>query len=124
MSPPVRATAVKEGRRLVLVASKGDRNAKGMQVYLAESLGQWLGEQKVDGAGRPYGETKDEDPTLRKHFTRAQAVLARTPPSVLSPFSRPPPRRARRACAEPSHTALRPLLRLGRHASARVRGGV
>jgi hypothetical protein len=79
MSPPVRATAVKEGRRLVLVASKGDRNAKGMQVYLAESLGQWLGEQKVDGAGRPYGETKDEDPTLRKHFTRAQAALARTP---------------------------------------------
>ena len=63
----------------MLVASKGDRNAKGMQVYLAESLGQWLGEQKVDGAGRPYGETKDEDPTLRKHFTRAQAALARTP---------------------------------------------
>ena len=27
---------------------------------------------------RPYGETKDEDPTLRKHFTRDQilAIMA------------------------------------------------
>ena len=37
-----------------------------------------LREGKVDGAGRPFGELKDEEPTLRKPFTRAQleAILA------------------------------------------------
>ena len=43
-------------------------------MYLASSLAQWLHEEKTDGAGRPYGETKDEDPTLRKHFTREQIL--------------------------------------------------
>ena len=48
------------------------------QVYLASSFARWLREGKVDGAGRPFGEVKDEEPTLRKHFTRAQleAILA------------------------------------------------
>ena len=64
--------AVRKQSRLVAVLPMGSRAEAGAQVYLAESLAQWLSEQKVDGAGRPYGETKDEDPTLRKHFTRAQ----------------------------------------------------
>ena len=64
-----------QGRRIVIVASLGGgRELKDAQAYLASSLARWLSEQKVDGAGRPYGETKDEDPTLRKHFTREQIV--------------------------------------------------
>ncbi|KAL1521564.1 hypothetical protein AB1Y20_021223 [Prymnesium parvum] len=66
---------VKEGRRLVIVASLGrGQDLKDAQVYLASSLSRWLSEEKTDGSGRPYGETKDEDPTLRKHFTREQIV--------------------------------------------------
>ena len=65
--------AVRDGQRVVLVTLKGDGRAlRGVQAYLAESLARWLGEQKLDGAGKPYGETKDQDPTLRKFFTRAQ----------------------------------------------------
>ena len=68
--------AVKENRRLVLVLPLGTdaRAVKQAQVYLASSLASWLKEQKTDGSGRPYGECKDEDPTLRKHFTREQIL--------------------------------------------------
>ena len=72
--------AVRDGRRLVVVAPLGaGRGAlASSQVYLASSFARWLREGKVDGAGRPFGEVKDEEPTLRKHFTRAQleAILA------------------------------------------------
>ena len=72
--------AVRDGRRLVLVAPLGaGRGAlASSQVYLASSFARWLREGKVDGAGRPFGEVKDEEPTLRKPFTRAQleAILA------------------------------------------------
>ena len=72
--------AVRDGRRLVIVAPLGaGRGAlASSQVYLASSFARWLREGKVDGAGRPFGEVKDEEPTLRKHFTRAQleAILA------------------------------------------------
>ena len=71
------ASAVQENRRLVLVMPLGSRSAKQAQAYLASSLASWLREQKTDGSGRPYGECKDEDPTLRKHFTRAQIVAIR-----------------------------------------------
>jgi len=66
--------AVPDGRRVVLVMPLGARSSeiKQAQAYLAASLADWLSENKVDGAGRPYGECKDEDPTLRKRFTRAQ----------------------------------------------------
>ena len=71
--------AVKENRRLVLVLplSAGSRDIKQAQAYLASSLASWLKEQKTDGSGRPYGECKDEDPTLRMHFTRAQILAIR-----------------------------------------------
>ena len=72
--------AVKEGKRLVIVAPLGAGRAAltgGAQAYLANSIASWLGEEKTDGAGRPYGETKDEDPTLRKHFTREQMQAIR-----------------------------------------------
>jgi hypothetical protein len=71
--------AAKENRRLVLVLplSAGPKDVKQAQVYLASSLASWLKEQKTDGSGRPYGECKDEDPTLRKHFTRAQILAIR-----------------------------------------------
>ena len=72
--------AVRQGTRLVIVLPMGSPKSevKRAQVYLASSLARWLKEQKTDGSGRPYGECKDEDPTLRKHFTRAQinAILA------------------------------------------------
>ena len=72
--------AVRDGRRLVIVAPLGaGRGAlASSQVYLASSFARWLREGKVDGAGRPFGELKDEEPTLRKPFTRAQleAILA------------------------------------------------
>ena len=72
--------AVRDGRRLVIVAPLGaGRGAlASSQVYLASSFARWLREGKVDGAGRPFGEVKDEEPTLRKPFTRAQleAILA------------------------------------------------
>ena len=72
--------AVRKGTRLVLVlpVSSPKSDVKQAQVYLASSLARWLKEQKTDGSGRPYGECKDEDPTLRKHFTRAQinSILA------------------------------------------------
>ena len=58
-----------------LAAGAGD--IRQAQVYLASSLAGWLREQKTDGSGRPYGECKDEDPTLRKHFTRAQILAIR-----------------------------------------------
>ena len=71
---------MRDGRRLVVVAPLGaGRGAlASSQVYLASSFARWLREGKVDGAGRPFGEVKDEEPTLRKHFTRAQleAILA------------------------------------------------
>ena len=71
--------AVKEGSRLVLVLPlcAGRSEVGQAQAYLASSLARWLGEQKTDGSGRPYGESKDEDPTLRKHFTRAQILAIR-----------------------------------------------
>lgn len=71
--------AVQNGSALVVVVPLGmGRDLKQAQVYLASSLARWLTEEKVDGAGRPYGETKDEDPTLRKRFTRSQiqAIIA------------------------------------------------
>ena len=71
--------AVKTSRRIVLVLplNTGSRDIKQAQAYLASSLASWLKEQKTDGSGRPYGESKDEDPTLRKHFTRAQILAIR-----------------------------------------------
>ena len=71
--------AVKENRRIVLVLplTAGRNDVKQAQAYLAASLSSWLKEQKTDGSGRPYGECKDEDPTLRKHFTRAQILAIR-----------------------------------------------
>ena len=73
-------SAVREQRRLVLVLplSTGPRDAQQAQVYLASSLAGWLYEQKTDGSGRPYGESKDQDPTLRKFFTRAQILAIRS----------------------------------------------
>jgi hypothetical protein len=66
--------AVRERKRIVIVMElrASSSEISRAQVYLASSLARWLGEQKTDGSGRPYGESKDEDPTLRKHFTRAQ----------------------------------------------------
>lgn len=71
--------AVRDGSRIVLVLplGAGRGEIKQAQAYLASSLARWLGEQKTDGSGRPYGESKDEDPTLRKHFTRAQILTIR-----------------------------------------------
>ena len=71
--------AVRQGRRLILVLQLGaGRNElQQAQCYLASSLGDWLNEQKTDGSGRAYGESKDEDPTLRKHFTRSQILAIR-----------------------------------------------
>ena len=71
--------AVKGGRRLVLVLplSAGSRDIQQAQAYLASSLASWLKEQKTDGSGRPYDECKDEDPTMRKHFTRQQILAIR-----------------------------------------------
>ena len=71
--------AVRDNRRLVLVLplNASSRDIKQAQVYLASSLSSWLKEQKTDGSGRPYGECKDEDPTLRKHFTRGQILAIR-----------------------------------------------
>lgn len=71
--------AARDGVPIVLVTPlrAARSELKGAQVYLASSLAQWLGEQKTDGAGRSYGECKDEDPTLRKHFTRAQILAIR-----------------------------------------------
>lgn len=72
--------ALREGHRLVFVAPRGAPRSElpRAQAYLATSLARWLSEPKTDGAGRPYGEVKDEDPTLRKHFTRAQIRAIRT----------------------------------------------
>ena len=72
--------AVRENRRLVIVLplDASSRDINRAQVYLASSLASWLQEQKTDGSGRPYGECKDEDPTLRKHFTRAQILAVRS----------------------------------------------
>ena len=66
--------AAQAGQRLVIVTPMAASPMQQAQVYLASSLSSWLSEQKVDGSGRPYGETKDEDPTLRKHFTRSQII--------------------------------------------------
>ena len=44
-----------------------------------DTEGKALSHRVGDGSPcRPYGETKDEDPTLRKHFTRDQifAIMA------------------------------------------------
>ena len=80
LAPTPSSRAVRDGRRIVLVTLKGDGPAlRGVQVYLAESLGRWLAERKTDGAGRPYDETKDQDPTLRKFFTRAQVRATNAP---------------------------------------------
>jgi len=72
--------AARQGRGVVLVLPLGAtrRELRQSQAYLAESLARWLSEEKTDGAGRPYGEVKDEDPTLRKHFTRAQINAIRS----------------------------------------------
>ena len=71
--------AARDGTPIVVVTLLGAARGelKGAQVYLASSLAQWLSEHKTDGAGRAYGECKDEDPTLRKHFTRAQILAIR-----------------------------------------------
>jgi hypothetical protein len=69
------APAVRQRKRLVFVAPRGGRcRSAQIQAYYARSLGRWLSEEKTDGAGRPYGELRDEDPTLRKKFTKAQAA--------------------------------------------------
>jgi hypothetical protein len=73
------ASAVREQKRLVFVVPFGAPCCRAqVQVYYARSLGRWLSEEKTDGTGRPYREMKDEDPTLRKKFTKAQiaAVLS------------------------------------------------
>ena len=72
--------AARQGKRVVLVLPRGAARSElpRAQAYLAESLGRWLSEEKTDGAGQPYGEVKDEDPTLRKHFTRAQINAIRS----------------------------------------------
>lgn len=69
------APAVRERKRLVFVVPVGAhcRSAQ-VQVYYAQSLGRWLSEEKTDGAGRPYGEMRDEDPMLKKKFTKAQTT--------------------------------------------------
>lgn len=73
-------SAVKANQRLVIVLplSAGAHDINQAQVYLASSLASWLQEQKTDGSGRPYGECKDQDPTLRKHFTRNQILAIRS----------------------------------------------
>ena len=96
LDPKLAATACRGKRDFILFEPLDDAAGQGMplvivlplgaprtelgqaQVYLASSLARWLKEQKTDGSGRPYGECKDEDPTLRKHFTRAQinAILS------------------------------------------------
>ena len=67
--------ALDAGQRVVITAAAGTKPrelARG-QVHLAASLARWLRESKVDGEGRPYGETQNTDPLLVKlHFTRAQ----------------------------------------------------
>ena len=61
------------GQRVVVTAAAGERELARGQVHLAASLARWLRESKVDGEGRPYGETQNTDPLLRGlHFTRAQ----------------------------------------------------
>ena len=72
---------------LVLPLGAGRGEIGQAQAYLASSLARWLGEQKTDGSGRPYGESKDEDPTLRKHFTRAQILAIK---QVRHHLARPP----------------------------------
>ena len=65
--------AVRMNKRVVVTAPLGGSQAlRSSQAYFAESLAKWLSEEKVDGAGRAYGETRDEDPTLRKKLSRAQ----------------------------------------------------
>ena len=67
--------ALAAGKRVVLVAPRGSGGTlPSAQAYLATSLSRWLHEEKTDGEGRPYGEVKDEDPTLKKKFTRAQVL--------------------------------------------------
>lgn len=72
--------AIRQNKRVVLVLPRGAPRSElpRAQAYLAESLARWLSEEKTDGAGRPFGETKDEDPTLRKFFTRAQINAIRS----------------------------------------------
>ena len=74
----VRARAGSTSCPFVLPMGAPRKELKQAQAYLAESLARWLSEEKTDGAGRPYGEVKDEDPTLRKHFTRAQINAIRS----------------------------------------------
>ena len=65
--------AVDRKRRLVFVLLRdAGQRLEAAQVYLADSLSRWLSEEKTDGSGRPYGVSKDEDPILRKQFTKSQ----------------------------------------------------
>merc|ERR1712087_43534 len=69
------ANAVQTNKRIVITAPLGGSEAlRSAQAYYATSLAQWLSEEKVDGAGRPYGQTRDEEPTLRKKFSRKQIL--------------------------------------------------
>ena len=60
------------GQRVVVTAAAGERDLARGQVHLAASLARWLRESKVDGEGRPYGETQNTDPLSKLHFTAAQ----------------------------------------------------
>ena len=64
--------ALDAGQRVVVTAAAGERDLARGQVHLAASLARWLRESKVDGEGRPYGETQNTDPLSKLHFTRRQ----------------------------------------------------
>ena len=66
--------ALDAGQRVVITAAAGTctRELARGQVHLAASLARWLQESKVDGEGRPYGETQNSDPISKLHFTAAQ----------------------------------------------------
>ena len=68
--------ALDAGQRVVITAAAGTctRELARGQVHLAASLARWLQESKVDGEGRPYGETQNTDPLSKLHFTRAQCT--------------------------------------------------
>ena len=64
--------ALARGAVVVVTAERGDRGLKTAQCHLATSLSEWLREEQVDGAGRPFGVCKNTDPVSRRHFTKAQ----------------------------------------------------
>ena len=64
--------ALSRGGMVVVAAEEGDRSLRTAQCHLATSLSEWLREEQVDGAGRPFGVCKNTDPVSRRHFTKAQ----------------------------------------------------